>query len=128
MWLQKILSRSPAVARVAPFAIFLLLTAGQGQFGSESTYWFYLAKTLVGVWLIFAMRPFVAEMRWAFSWPAVLVGVGIFALWTGMSGEWTTQNSLWVKLGLSHAPEEPPPVWNPNELFGAGSASAPRSA
>ncbi len=121
---KQIFARNPAAARVVPFGIFLLLTAGQGQFGPASAYWFYLAKTLVGLWLIWAMRPFVAEMRWAFSWPAVLVGVGIFAVWAGLSGEWTTQNSPWVKLGLSHAPAQPAPAWNPQEQFGAGSAVA----
>jgi hypothetical protein len=121
--LEKIRS-TPAAARVAPFVIFVLLTAAQGKFGAASAYWFYLAKTLAGLWLIFEMRPFVAEMRWAFSWEAVLVGVGVFALWAGISGEWTTQNSLWIKLGLAHPPEKLAAAWNPNEQFGAGSALA----
>jgi len=112
------------VARVAPFAVFLLLTAAQGEFGAASAYWFYLAKTLVGAWLIFELRPFIAEMRWAFSWEAVGVGVAVFAAWVGISGEWTTQNLLWVKLGLAHAPKTAPAAWNPNDLFGAGSALA----
>ena len=124
MPLRKILSRSPATARVAPFVIFVLLTAAQGKFGPASAYWFYLAKTLVGLWLIIEIRPLVAEMRWAFSWEAVVVGVGIFAIWVGISGEWTTQNSLWVKLGISHAPKIPPAMWNPNDQFGSGSALA----
>ena len=72
------------MARVAPFVIFLLLTSAQGQFGPASAYWFYFAKTLAGLWLILEMRPLVAEMRWAFSWAAVLVGVGIFAAWVGL--------------------------------------------
>ena len=117
MSLQSILSRSPVTARVAPFVIFVLLTAAQGKFDPASAYWFYLAKTLVGIWLIFAMRPLVPEMRWAFSWEAVVVGIGIFAVWVGINGEWTTQSSLWVKLGISHAPKDPPPVWNPREHF-----------
>jgi CAAX prenyl protease-like protein len=115
---------TPAAARVAPFVVFVLLTAAQGKFGAASAYWFYLAKTLAGLWLIFEMRPFVAEMRWAFSWEAVIVGVGVFALWAGISGEWTTQNSLWIKLGLAHPPEKLAAAWNPNEQFGAGSALA----
>ena len=115
---------SPATARVAPFLVFLALTFCQGQFGEASRYWFYLAKTMVGVWLIWEMRPFVTEMRWAVSWEAVAVGIGIFAVWVGISGEWTTQNSLWVKLGLSHPPAGPPRLWNPNEHFGNGSTLA----
>ena len=109
---------------MAPFAIFVLLTAAQGKFGPASAYWFYFAKTLVGLWLIVEIYPLVAEMRWAFSWEAVAVGVGVFIMWVGISGEWTTQNSLWVKLGLSAPPKNPPAVWNPNEQFGRGSGLA----
>ncbi len=115
---------SPASVRVAPFVIFVLLTALQGKFGAVSAFWVYFAKTLVGAWLIWEMRPFVTEMRWVVSWEAVLVGTGIFALWVGISGEWTTQNSLWVKLGVSHLPEKTVAVWNPNNEFGAGSTLA----
>jgi CAAX prenyl protease-like protein len=122
MLLKKYLS--PVTARVAPFILFVLLTAAQGQFGAQSAYWFYLAKTLVGLWLIWEIRPLVAEMRWAFSWEAIVVGIGIFAVWVGISGEWTTQNSLWVKLGLSHASVKPTLPWNPNAQFGVGSALA----
>ena len=124
MLLKKFFSGSPTVARVAPFVIFVLLTAAQGKFGAASAYWFYLAKTFVGLWLIFEMRPFVAELRWAFSWEAILVGVGVFAVWVGISGEWTMQNSLWIKLGISHPPKNPVAAWNPNEQFGSGSALA----
>ena len=81
---QKICARSPAAARVAPFLIFLALTFGQGKFGAASAYWFYLAKTLVGAWLVWEMRPLVPEMRWAISWEAVVVGVGVFAVWVGL--------------------------------------------
>src|ERR1039457_7688006 len=124
MPLRKILSRSPLAARVAPFVIFVLLTAAQGKFGAASAYWFYFTKTLVGLWLIFEIRPLVAEMRWAFSWEAVAVGVGIFAVWVGVSGEWTTQDSLWLKLGISSPPKSPVVAWNPREQFGSGSTLA----
>jgi len=118
MALRTILSRSPLLPRVAPFVLFVLLTAGQGQFGPASPYWFYLAKTVVGLWLILEIRPLAVEMRWAFSWEAVAVGIGVFALWVGISGPWTTQNSLWVKLGISHASATPAVLWNPQEHFG----------
>ena len=81
---RKSFAASPALARVAPFLIFLALTFCQGKFGAASAYWFYFAKTLAGAWLIWEMRPFVSEMRWAFSWEAVAVGVGIFAIWVGL--------------------------------------------
>jgi len=121
--LEKFLAK-PAVARVAPFIIFLALTFCQGKFGAASAYWFYFAKTLAGAWLVWKMRPLVSEMRWAFSWEAVVVGVGVFGVWVGISGEWTTQNSLWVKLGISHSTAKPLLPWNPNDQFGSGSALA----
>ena len=124
MFLRKPFAASPPFVRVAPFVIFLALTFGQWQFGEASRYWFYLAKTLAGAWLIWEMRPFVSEMRWAVSWEAIVVGLGVFAIWAGISGEWTTQNSLWAKLGISHPPATLPVPWNPHEQFGAGSALA----
>jgi len=78
--LEKLFAK-PAVPRVVPFLVFLALTFCQGRFGAASVYWFYLAKTLIGAWLIWEMRPVVSEMRWVFSWEAVVVGAGIFAIW-----------------------------------------------
>lgn len=121
--LKKIFAR-PDAARVSPFVIFLALTVCQGRFGAASAYWFYFAKTIVGAWLIWEMRPFVPEMRWAISWEAVVVGVGIFVIWVGISGEWTTQNSLWSKLGLAHWQTAPARFWNPDFQFGPNSALA----
>jgi uncharacterized protein len=123
-FLKKIFAGSPATARVAPFLIFLALTFCQGKLGAASPYWLYLGKTLVGAWLVWEMWPFVLEMRWAFSWEAIMVGIGIFAVWIGISGEWTTQNSLWIKLGLTHLPAGPLKPWNPNEQFGENSPLA----
>ncbi len=77
---------SPELARVAPFFVFVLLTALQGRFGPESRFWFYLVKTLAGAWMLWFMRPFVPEMRWAVSWEAAVVGVVIFAAWVGLDG------------------------------------------
>ncbi|MEO8426025.1 MAG: hypothetical protein ABI651_02825, partial [Verrucomicrobiota bacterium] len=78
------LELSPSLVRAIPFAIFLGLTFCQGQFGEASKYWFYLAKTLVGAWMIWIVRPRIAEMRWAFSWEAMLVGVAAFLIWIGL--------------------------------------------
>jgi uncharacterized protein len=75
---------NPVLARVAPFAVFVLLTACQGKTGSSPAYWVYLAKTLVGVWLIYEMRPHVSEMRWAISWEAVVVGIAVVVMWVGI--------------------------------------------
>jgi len=101
----------PAADRVAPFLVFLALTFCQGKFGAASAYWFYLAKTLVGGWLVWKMRPAVSEMRWAFSWEAVVVGVGIFVIWVGL-------DPFYPKIFAGGA------TGNPNETFGQNSALA----
>jgi hypothetical protein len=118
MTFREKLRSHPTTVRIAPFVIFVLLTAAQGKFGASSAYWFYLAKTLVGLWLVLVMRPLVLEMRWAFSWEAVLVGVGVFGMWIGVNGGWTTQNLLWVNLGLSHPPVSVDSIWDPKIQFG----------
>ena len=98
------------MARVAPFVIFLALTFCQGQFGAASTYWFYFAKTLVAVWLIWEMRPLVLEMRWAVSWEAVAIGIGVAVMWVGIDQFYPQfKNSV---------------VWNPRLQFGENSALA----
>lgn len=102
--LRKKFQTSAIYARVAPFVIFLVLTFAQGQFGEESRYWFYLAKTLVGAWLIFEMRPFVAEMRWALSWEAVAIGVLVCVMWVGI-------DTFYPKFG------EAGKLWNPHIQF-----------
>jgi hypothetical protein len=107
----KYFAASPIIARAAPFLIFLALTVCQGEFGAASAYWFYFAKTIVGAWLIWEMRPFVSEMRWAFSWKAVVVGVGIFVIWVGL-------DPFYRHLGKFGA------SWNPNSQFGNGSPLA----
>jgi uncharacterized protein len=109
-WNKK-LQDSPTFARVAPFVIFLAVTALQGQVGEASRYWFYLAKTILGIWLVWSMRPVVAEMRWAFSWEAVVVGVAVCVMWVGIDG-------FYPKFGKAGA------GWNPHAQFGVNSPLA----
>jgi CAAX prenyl protease-like protein len=110
-FLRKKFEGSPEYARVAPFAIFVILTAMQGQLGEASRYWVYLLKTLVGAWLIWEMRPFVQEMRWRISWEAIAVGFAVGALWVGLDG-------LYPRMSSADA------VWNPLKEFGDRSAVA----
>jgi hypothetical protein len=112
---------SPALARVVPFGIFLLLTFLQGQFGEAGRYWGYFGKSLIGAALIWIAWPFVSEMRWKFSGAAVVVGIGVFAMWVGLDPFVLKQQELWIKLGLSKPPEHPPLPWNPFAQFGEGS-------
>ena len=96
---------------MVPFAVFLLLTFAQGWFGEAAHYWIYLAKTLVGAWLVWTLWPSITEMRWAFSWEAVVVGVAVFVMWVGL-------DPYYPKLGKPGTP------WNPPHQFGGGSALA----
>lgn len=75
---------NPVYARVAPFVIFVALTCCQGKSESALAEWIYLAKTLVGAWLVYEMWPHVSEMRWAISWEAVVVGIAVCVIWVGL--------------------------------------------
>jgi uncharacterized protein len=101
--------KNPIYARVVPFAIFVALTACQGKLGPASAYWFYFAKTLVGAWLVWEMRSYVTEMRWAVSWEAIVIGILIFGIWVGLDPFYPKL----YKVGSTG---------NPADVFGQGSA------
>lgn len=105
------LKQSPSLVRTIPFAIFLGLTFCQGQFGEASRYWFYLAKIVMGAWMLWIVRPWIAEMRWAVSWEAIGVGVVVFAIWIGL-------DPFYPKLPGAGTP------WNPQSQFGKHSTLA----
>jgi len=105
--LKKVQS-SPILSRVVPFAVFALLTLLQGQFGENSQYWMYVAKTVIGAWLLWLVRPYVKEMRWNISWEAVVAGVFIFVVWVGLDGFYPTL-------------EKSSATFDPISAYGAGS-------
>jgi uncharacterized protein len=102
---------SPILVRVVPFAVFALLTFGQGWFGDRAQYWIYALKTVVGALLLWTVRREIKEMRWNLSWEAVLAGVVVFAAWVGLDGHYPEIAS---RSGM----------FNPTRTFGAGSALA----
>ena len=103
-------------ARVAPFFIFLLLTFIGGTSGGDGKFWFYTLKVLIGIWLVWEMRKVVAEMRWAFSWEAVVVGVLIFVIWVGADPYYPK-----IELLFKYTEES---IWNPFKRFGDDSILA----
>lgn len=102
---------SGLMARVGPFFIFALVTSAQGLFGEEAKYWFYLLRSIVGAWLLWAVWPVVKELRWTLSGPAVLVGLGVCLLWVGIDPYYPK----WISSGKP---------WNPHAQFGRDSLLA----
>jgi CAAX prenyl protease-like protein len=111
-FLRQRYAASPEYPRIAPFAVFVVLTFFQDQLGPSSKYWVYLLKTVIGAWMLWEARPFVPEMRWNVSWESVLVGIGIFGVWVGLDGYYPRLSRL------------EGPFWNPNEHYGPGSTLA----
>ena len=110
---------SPLLARVAPFAVFVLLTALQDRFGEVARYWIYLGKTLAGAGMLAVVWKHIAELEWRVNWEAVAVGVVVFALWVGL-------DDLIARLGWPEYPKMKisGPAWNPQAEFGPGSTLA----
>ncbi len=104
------IQESPALTRILPFLLFLILTSTQGSFGPESQFWIYLIKTLLGTWMIWLIWPLVGEMRWKFSIEAVGAGILVFILWISL------ENFSYSKLTASSD------SWNLKKHFGTNSS------
>ena len=111
---------SPVLIRVVPFVVFVALTSSQSFFGDAARFWIYLAKTVLGGWMLWAIRPYIQEMRWTVSGAALLVGVAVFLLWIGLSPclQALGLNPSFAELKISGKP------WNPHAQFGEASAWA----
>jgi uncharacterized protein len=112
------ITRSPALVRVVPFALFIGLTFLQDKFGDTGRYWIYLAKTLVAAGLLLAVFRHIAELEWRFTWEAFAVGIAVFVMWVGV-------DELFARAGITwHRLKSTGPAWNPNAEFGEGSMLA----
>ena len=114
------IKNSPLLARVAPFAIFITLTFCQDWFGDAGRYWLYLAKTLLGAWMLWELRSVIEEMRWKLSLDGVIVGITVFVLWVGL-------DDFLIKLGFASSYPKMKltgAAWNPPAQFGEGAALA----
>jgi CAAX prenyl protease-like protein len=116
----KQLESSPLHARVVPFVVFLALTFVQNSSGEAGRYWFYALKTAVGAWMLWQLRAAIPEMRWALSWEAIAVGVGVFVMWVGLD-DWL--RALGFHSGFQRQ-KATDPMWNPHTAFGSGSVMA----
>ncbi len=122
--LAKRLSATPVEARVAPFLIFCGLTYFQGKIGHDSQYWVYVAKIILGGWMIWAIRPAWSEIEWRFGWEALAAGGLVFVLWVGLDGLYPALDRL---LGVGHGkggPAGDPSAWNLARDYGLGSGGA----
>jgi CAAX prenyl protease-like protein len=114
------ITQSPALVRAVPFAIFLAFTFLQDRLGEHARYWIYFAKTIAGAAMLLAVFRYIEELEWRFSWDAVVVGVGVFAMWVGL-------DEVLIRLGL---PNSYPKLnasasgWNPTAAFGVSSPLA----
>lgn len=111
-FLRQKLRASAAHARVAPYVIILALTFVQDGFEGPARYWMYFVKMVVGAWCIWQVRDMVSEARWAVSWEAIAVGVGICAIWVGL-------DPYYPKIEFLFKGGNP---WNPLKQFGNASA------
>ncbi len=110
------MAKSPEYARFAPFLIFVVITFAGGTMGGNAMFWLYAVKVIVGAWLIWEMRAFVPEMRWSFSWQAVVMGILVFVAWVGLDPFYPKNNLLFKDTEES--------IWNPFARFGDSSAIA----
>ncbi|HAB15416.1 MAG TPA: CAAX prenyl protease-related protein [Verrucomicrobiota bacterium] len=114
-WLQ-----IPEVARVLPFAVFVLITALAPGLFAGSEYWLYAVKTAGVAALLWWLRRWLPEMKLAFSASAVAVGVAVAVLWWGLEGRIPTLTQVWqwVAHGFQAWPAATPePPWNPFKQF-----------
>jgi CAAX prenyl protease-like protein len=107
---------SPVYARFAPLFIFCIITAAGFFMGGDWKFWLYALKVFVGAWLVWEMRPFVAEMRWAVSWEAIVIGIAVFVIWVGLDPYYPMNNLFFTDTKES--------LWNPFERFGGSSKLA----
>lgn len=117
--------KSSTLARVVPFVVFLILTYLGGEYSSGTRYWIYLGKALLCGWILWEIREAIPEMRWAVSWEAVVVGVGVFIMWVGLDPFYPGLQALSFKFGFSKEAElDPAKYWNPFVMFGEGTVMA----
>lgn len=98
--------------------LFLGLTALQGEFGEQSKYWLYVAKTIVGAIAVAVVWPLVKEAGVRFSVASVGAGIGVFLIWVGLDPfypDFVQLCPFFKKMGLEFlcSSEKSAALWNP---------------
>ena len=113
-FLKQQLRASPIHARMVPYVVIVALTVFGDSMNGPLRFWMYAIKMLVGAYCIWQVRDITTEVRWAFSWQAVVVGVFICFIWVAMD-PYYPKNEIVMKKGTP---------WNPFTEFGANSLQA----
>jgi uncharacterized protein len=71
---------------ILPFAVFAVITILVGAFDFPQGISYPLKTILTAACLVWAWNGFRSEIRFRFSWTAVLAGVFVFACWVGLDG------------------------------------------
>ncbi len=83
--LEALVLRFPAVPWVAPFLVFIVLTALQSAFPG-GILWIYPLKTVLVAALVVVLLPWLPKLRPAHTWTSVALGVVVFVLWIAPEG------------------------------------------
>jgi CAAX prenyl protease-like protein len=110
------MAKSPEHARFLPFAIWVGITVLAIFGGNDMKFWSYMLKVAVGCWVVWEMRRFIPEIRWTFSWPAVAMGIAVFAIWVGLDPYYPK-----IELLIKDTPDS---IWDPFARFGDSSTVA----
>lgn len=95
MTLKTLLARHRWLRYVAPFAVFIVLTAVQGSV-PDGVAWMYPAKTVLVGLMLLALTPSLTPIKRSHTVVSVLVGLSVFVAWILPEG-------LYPKLGAAQA-------------------------
>ncbi len=110
----------PEGSRVLPFLVFMVFTSLPSSWYPGAEFWNYAIKTLAAAALLVWLRPWLPEMKWAVSWEAIAVGLGIAVLWLACDQWLPTSSQIWgwFESGMARMPKvKPADPWNPVGFF-----------
>jgi CAAX prenyl protease-like protein len=114
--------RVPEAPRALPFLLFVGVTLLEGKLFPGSEYWFYAVKTVLVGWMLWSLRGYLPELKWAFGWEGFGIGALLGILWIGLDGSVIPLNEILARIQawLTGETVESPsvePAWNPLTHF-----------